>query len=97
MAASKGLPDCTFSRSIGPATYPVGRICTSRPPDLSLRSSGSNGAPRSSLFALTSTLALGVAIADHHPAGAQTADESEEEAEAAERQAEVAAGLVDTA
>jgi len=49
------------------------------------------------LLALLSTFALGVAIADHHPAHAQTVDESEEEAEAAERQAEVAAGLVDTA
>ena len=49
------------------------------------------------LLALLSTFALGVAIADHHPAHAQTVDESEEEAEAAERQAEVAAGLVGTA
>ena len=49
------------------------------------------------LLALLSTFALGVAIADHHPAHAQTVDESEEEAEVAERQAEVAAGLVDTA
>jgi len=49
------------------------------------------------LLALLSTFALGVAVADHHPAHAQTVDESEEEAEVAERQAEVAAGLVDTA
>ncbi|HEX2405296.1 MAG TPA: hypothetical protein VHM29_11395, partial [Acidimicrobiia bacterium] len=38
-----------------------------------------------------------MAIVDHHTARAQTIDESEQEAEAAERQAEVAAGLVDTA
>jgi len=44
-----------------------------------------------------STFALGAAIADHHPARAQTVDESEQEADAAERQAEVAAGLVDSA
>ena len=49
------------------------------------------------LLALMSTFALGMAIADHHPARAQTVDESEQDAEAAERQAEVAAGLVDTA
>jgi Trp operon repressor len=49
------------------------------------------------LLALFSTFALGVATVDQHMARAQTVDESEEEAEAAERQAEVAAGLVDTA
>jgi Transglycosylase SLT domain len=48
------------------------------------------------LLALLSTVALGVAIADP-AAQAQTVDESEQEAETAERQAEVAAGLVDTA
>jgi hypothetical protein len=48
------------------------------------------------LLALLSTVALGVAIADP-VAQAQTVDESEQEAETAERQAEVAAGLVDTA
>ena len=49
------------------------------------------------LLGLFSILALGVATVDHHTARAQTIDESEQEAEAAERQAEVAAGLVDTA
>ena len=49
------------------------------------------------LLALMSTVALGMAIADQHPARAQTVDESEQDAEAAERQAEVASGLVDTA
>jgi peptidoglycan hydrolase CwlO-like protein len=49
------------------------------------------------LLALVSTFALGVVPYDNHPARAQTVDESEQEAEAAERQAEVAAGLVDTA
>ena len=49
------------------------------------------------LLALVSTFAFGVVLYDDHPAGAQTVDESEHEAEAAERQAEVAAGLVDTA
>ena len=48
------------------------------------------------LLALLSTVALGVAIADP-AAEAQTIDESEQEAETAQRQAEVAAGLVDTA
>ena len=48
------------------------------------------------LLALLSTVAIGVAIADP-AAQAQTVDESEQEAETAERQAEVAAGLVDTA
>jgi soluble lytic murein transglycosylase-like protein len=48
------------------------------------------------LLVLLSTVAFGVAIADS-AAQAQTADESEQEAETAERQAEVAAGLVDTA
>ena len=48
------------------------------------------------LLALLSTVALGVAIADP-VAQAQTVDESEQEAERAQRQAEVAAGLVDTA
>ncbi|MET0697548.1 MAG: hypothetical protein ABWZ58_08975, partial [Acidimicrobiia bacterium] len=48
------------------------------------------------ILALVSTFALGVVPYDH-PASAQTVDESEQEAEAAERQAEVAAGLVDTA
>jgi len=48
------------------------------------------------LLALISTVALGVAIADP-AAQAQTVDESEQKAETAERQAEVAAGLVDTA
>jgi peptidoglycan hydrolase CwlO-like protein len=49
------------------------------------------------LLALFSSFALGVATVDHHTARAQTIDESEQEAEAAERQAEAAAGLVDTA
>ena len=49
------------------------------------------------ILALVSTFALGVVPYDDHPASAQTVDESEQEAEAAERQAEVAAGLVDTA
>ena len=49
------------------------------------------------LLALFSTFALAVATVGHHTARAQTVDESEQEAEAAERQAEVAAGLVDTA
>lgn len=49
------------------------------------------------ILALVSTFALGVVPYDDHSAGAQTVDESEQEAEAAERQAEVAAGLVDTA
>jgi peptidoglycan hydrolase CwlO-like protein len=48
------------------------------------------------LVALLSTVVLGVAIADP-AAQAQTVDESEQEAETAQRQAEVAAGLVDTA
>jgi len=48
------------------------------------------------LLALLSTVALGVVIADP-AARAQTVDESEQEAETAQRQAEVAAGLVDTA
>ncbi len=48
------------------------------------------------LLALLSTVASGVAIAGS-VAQAQTVDESEREAETAERQAEVAAGLVDTA
>jgi peptidoglycan hydrolase CwlO-like protein len=49
------------------------------------------------LLALFLSFALGVATVDHHTARAQTIDESEQEAEAAERQAEAAAGLVDTA
>jgi peptidoglycan hydrolase CwlO-like protein len=49
------------------------------------------------LLGLFSIFALGVATVDHHTARAQTVDESEQEAETAERQAEVAAGLVDTA
>jgi peptidoglycan hydrolase CwlO-like protein len=49
------------------------------------------------LLALVSTFAFGAVLYDDPPAGAQTVDESEQEAEAAERQAEVAAGLVDTA
>ena len=49
------------------------------------------------LLALVSTFAFGVVLYDDHPARAQTVDESEQEAEATERQAEVAAGLVDTA
>ena len=49
------------------------------------------------ILALVSTFALGVVPYDNHRASAQTVDESEQEAEAAERQAEVAAGLVDTA
>jgi peptidoglycan hydrolase CwlO-like protein len=49
------------------------------------------------LLAIFSTFALGVAIVGHDTARAQTVGESEQEAEAAERQAEVAAGLVDTA
>ena len=48
------------------------------------------------LLALITTVAVGVAIADL-AAQAQTVDESEQEAETAERQAEVAAGLVDSA
>lgn len=49
------------------------------------------------LVALVLMFALGVLIGDHHLARAQTVGESEQEAEAAERQTEVAAGLVDTA
>lgn len=49
------------------------------------------------LLALFSTFALAVATVGHQAARAQTVGESEQEAETAERQAEVAAGLVDTA
>lgn len=49
------------------------------------------------LLAFALTLALGVLIGGHHVARAQTVNESEQEAEEAERQAEVAAGLIDTA
>ena len=49
------------------------------------------------LLALVSAIALGVTFYEDHPARAQTVDESEQEAEAAERQADVAAGLVDSA
>lgn len=49
------------------------------------------------LLGLFTIFAFGVATVDHHTARAQTVDESEQEAETAERQAEVAAGLVDTA
>ena len=49
------------------------------------------------LLALVSAFALGVTFYEDHPARAQTVDESEQEAEAAERQADVAAGLVDSA
>lgn len=49
------------------------------------------------LLGLFTIFAFGVATVDHHTARAQTVDESEQEAETAEREAEVAAGLVDTA
>ncbi len=49
------------------------------------------------LLALVSAFAIGVTFYEDHPARAQTVDESEQEAEAAERQADVAAGLVDSA
>ncbi len=48
-------------------------------------------------FAIALTLALGVLMGQQHLARAQTLDETEQEAETAQRQAEVAAGLVDTA